>query len=125
MVLSADTAVALDGAVLGKPADAAQARAYLTSLSGRTHEVWTGIALNAETAAVVTKVTFRDITGLIDWYLRTGEWEGKAGAYAIQGRGAALVERIDGDYSNVVGLPVSALVALMPDVLQGIPRQTD
>ena len=125
VVLSADTAVALDGVALGKPADAAQSRAYLTSLSGRTHEVWTGIALNAQTTAVRTAVTFCELGGLIDWYLRTGEWEGKAGAYAIQGRGAALVERIDGDYSNVVGLPISALVALMPDVLQGIPRQTD
>ena len=54
-----------------------------------------------------TEVTFRDITGLLDWYLATGEWEGKAGAYAIQGRGAALVERIEGDYTNVVGLPIS------------------
>ena len=125
LVLGADTTVALDGAILGKPRDEAEARSFLTSLSGRRHEVWSAIALNEETKAVRTGVTFRDITGLIDWYLATGEWEGKAGAYAIQGRGAALVERIEGDYSNVVGLPIPALLELMPDLLQRIPRQTD
>ena len=125
LVLGADTTVALDGAILGKPRDEAEARTFLTSLSGRTHEVWTAIALNEQTRAQRTEVTFRDIGRLIDWYLGTGEWEGKAGAYAIQGRGAALVERIDGDYSNVVGLPIPALLELMPDLLQGIPRQTD
>ena len=124
LVLGADTTVALDGAILGKPRDEHEARAFLTSLSGRAHEVWSGIALSGNTAAVVTHVTFRDIAGLIDWYLATGEWDGKAGAYAIQGRGAALVERIEGDYSNVVGLPIPALLELMPDLLQGIPRQT-
>ena len=125
LVLGADTAVALEGAILGKPQDEARAREHLTALSGRTHEVWSGIALRGETAAAVTLVTFREIEGLIDWYLATGEWQGKAGAYAIQGRGAALVERIEGDYSNVVGLPIPALLDLMPDLLQGIPRQTD
>jgi septum formation protein len=125
LVLSADTTVALDGAILGKPSDEAEARAFLTSLSSRTHEVWSAIALNERTKAVRTEVTFRDIAGLLDWYLATGEWEGKAGAYAIQGRGAALVERIEGDYSNVVGLPISALVELMPDLLQAIPPQSD
>jgi nucleoside triphosphate pyrophosphatase len=125
LVLGADTTVALDGAILGKPRDEDEARSFLTSLSGRDHEVWSGIALNDRAAAVRTAVTFRDIAGLIDWYLATGEWEGKAGAYAIQGRGAALVERIEGDYSNVVGLPIPALLKLMPDLLQGIPRQTD
>ena len=124
-VLGADTVVALDGAVLGKPVDAPEARSHLERLSGRAHEVWSGIAVGGRTAAAVTGVEFRDVTGLIDWYLATGEWEGKAGAYAIQGRGAALVERIDGDYSNVVGLPIPALLELMPDLLQGIPRQTD
>ena len=85
-----------------------------------------GRARTGETRAVKTDVTFRDIAPLLDWYLATGEWEGKAGAYAIQGRGAALVERIEGDYSNVVGLPISA-----PDgarcraFCRRIPRQTD
>ena len=125
LVLGADTVVALDGAILGKPRDEAEARRFLTGLSGRMHEVWSAIALNEQTEALKTDVTFRDIAGLIDWYLATGEWEGKAGAYAIQGRGAALVERIDGDYNNVVGLPIPALLELMPDLLQGIPRQTD
>ena len=124
LVLGGDTVVALEGAILGKPRNEAEARAFLTSLSSRTHEVWSAIALNARTAEAVTEVTFRDIGNVIDWYLATGEWEGKAGAYAIQGKGAALVERIDGDYSNVVGLPIPALVALAPDLLQGIPRQT-
>jgi septum formation protein len=125
LVLGADTTVALDGAVLGKPRDEDQARSFLTSLSGRTHEVWSAIALNERTKAVKTDVTFRETGDLVDWYLATGEWHDKAGAYAIQGRGAALVERIDGDYSNVVGLPIPALLELMPDLLQGIPPQTD
>jgi septum formation protein len=112
LVLGADTTVALDGAILGKPASEDQARAFLTSLSGKTHEVWSGIALNDEARAVMTAVTFRDTGPLLDWYLQSREWEGKAGAYAIQGRGAALVQRIEGDYSNVVGLPISALVEL-------------
>jgi septum formation protein len=124
LVLAADTVVALDGAILGKPADAAEARAHLTRLSGRTHEVWSGVALNDRTAAVMTRVTFRELGELLDWYVAGGEWEGKAGAYAIQGRGAALVERIEGDYTNVVGLPVPALVELMPGVLQAIPPPT-
>ena len=63
-------------------------------------------------------MTFRDLGPLLDWYLDTGEWEGKAGAYAIQGRGAALVERIEGDYNCVVGLPVAALLALAPDLIR-------
>ena len=125
LVLGADTIVALDGAILGKPKSEAEARTHLTSLSGRAHEVWSAIALNDATKAVKTDVTFRDVAPLLDWYLATGEWEGKAGAYAIQGRGAALVERIDGDYSNVVGLPVPALLELMPGVLQGNPHPTD
>lgn len=114
LVLAADTVVASDGVAFGKAGNEEEARTYLSLLSGRTHEVWTGVALNAETTAVKTDVTFRDIDDLIDWYLATGEWQGKAGAYAIQGKGAALVERIDGDYSNVVGLPISALVDLAP-----------
>ena len=125
LVLAADTVVAVDGALLGKPADAREARSHLGRLSGRQHEVWSGIAVGDRTAATVTVVTFRDLTEMLEWYLGTGEWEGKAKAYAIQGRGAALVERIDGDYSNVVGLPIHALLELMPDLLQGIPRQTD
>jgi septum formation protein len=113
LVLGADTVVALDGAILGKPGDEEEARRHLTRLSARTHEVWTGVALGERTMAVKTNVAFADLTELLDWYLASGEWEGKAGAYAIQGRGAALVESIEGDYTNVVGLPVTALVRLM------------
>ena len=114
LVLAADTTVALNQRILGKARDESEARGFLTSLSGHTHEVWTGIALNERTLAVMTEVTFRDVEPLLAWYLATGEWQGKAGAYAIQGKGAALVELIEGDYSNVVGLPISALVELMP-----------
>ena len=116
-VLGADTTVALDGAILGKPADRAEAAGHLRRLSGRTHEVWSAVALRGRTAAAVTAVTFRDLGPLQDWYLDTGEWEGKAGGYAIQGRGAALVERIEGDYNCVVGLPVVALLSIAPDLI--------
>ena len=116
-VLGADTTVALDGAILGKPADRSEARSHLQRLSGGTHEVWSAIALRGRTEAAVTAVTFRDLGPLLDWYLDTGEWEGKAGAYAIQGRGAALVERIEGDYTCVVGLPVAVLLSLAPELV--------
>jgi septum formation protein len=125
LVLGADTAVVLDGHVFGKPADQAEAEAFLMSLSGRTHEVMTGIAVRepggAERADVaVTKVRFRPLQPEdLAWYLRSGEWRDRAGAYAIQGRGAALVEGIEGDYWNVVGLPVAALLRLVPDLLEG------
>ena len=119
LVLAADTVVCVDSVILGKAGNEEEAREHLARLSGRAHDVWSGIALDGRTAAVRTEVTFRDIGPLLDWYLQTGEWEGKAGGYAIQGRGAALVERIDGDYSNVVGLPISALLKLLPE---GLPR---
>jgi septum formation protein len=123
-VLGADTAVVLGARVLGKPADQAEAGAFLQALSGSTHEVMTGIAV-VENQAVrsdvaVTRVRFRELDrATLDWYLATGEWHGRAGGYAIQGRGAALVESIEGDYFNVVGLPVPALLALVPDLLRG------
>jgi septum formation protein len=123
LVLGADTVVALDGDVLGKPADAAQAREYLQRLSGRTHEVVGGFALAEHgkvtvAGAEITTVTFRSATpALLDWYVATGEWEGRAGGYAIQGAGAALVIAIGGDYLNVVGLPLARLLDLRPDLL--------
>ena len=122
-VLGADTAVVLEGEVFGKPGDAGQGRAFLSRLSGTTHEVMTGIALceaGAERSAVaVTAVRFRALERAdLDWYLDTGEWGGRAGGYAIQGKGAALVESIEGDYWNVVGLPVPALLRLAPDLLR-------
>jgi septum formation protein len=119
LVLGADTVVALEGEVLGKPRDAAQAREYVGRLNGRTHEVIGGIALAERgrivaAAVEITHVTFRrseDAT--LDWYVGTGEWEGRAGGYAIQGEGAALVAEVDGDYLNVVGLPLRRLKELL------------
>jgi septum formation protein len=119
LVLGVDTEVVLDGRVFGKPADAAEAETFLRRLSGRTHEVMSGIVLRKGSAergeVAVTKVRFRRLEQRdIDWYLASGEWSERAGGYAIQGKGAALVAEIEGDYSNVVGLPVPVLVALMP-----------
>lgn len=122
LVLGVDTAVVVDGLALGKPRDAAQAEDFIGRLAGREHEVMSGIALRRggeETSDVaVTRVRFRTLSRAeIDWYLATGEWRERAGGYAIQGRGAALVERVEGDYWNVVGLPVPALLALAPELL--------
>jgi septum formation protein len=118
LVLGADTLVAVDGDILGKPRDAAQAAEYVGRLAGRTHQVVGGIALArdgaiAAEAVEVTDVTFRALTpAQIAAYVAVGEWEGRAGGYAIQGRGAALVRRVDGDYLNVVGLPLAAFLDL-------------
>jgi septum formation protein len=122
LTLGADTLVAIGGDILGKPRDAAQAREYVARLAGRTHEVVGGIALAsggelAETAVVVTRVRFREVTdALLDWYVATGEWQGRAGGYAIQGAGAVLVDSIDGDYLNIVGLPLARLLDLRPEL---------
>lgn len=113
LVIGADTVVALDGRVLGKPESAAEARSMLEALSGRTHEVHTGVSLAYAgrpivTAVETTRVTFRQLSDeQIDCYVATGEPMDKAGAYGIQGRGALLVEKVDGCYFNVVGLPLS------------------
>jgi septum formation protein len=126
-VLGADTDVALDGEILGKPRDAAHARELLARLSGRRHEVVGGIALASHGRllaedVVVTAVDFRPLDeAVLDWYVATGEWEGRAGGYAIQGKGAALVAGIEGDYLNVVGLPLARLLELRPDLLPGTP----
>jgi septum formation protein len=118
LVLGVDTTVALDGRVFGKPRNEEEAERTLETLSGRTHEVWSGLALGERTAAACTKVTFRHLpTSLVRWYLDSGEWQHRAGGYAIQGRGAALVERIHGDFWNVVGLPVPELLRMAPDLL--------
>jgi septum formation protein len=121
LVLGVDTLVTLDGRIYGKPADEAAARATLQALSGRRHEVISGLATVRRqverTLIVITGVTFRALDEpLLDWYLATGEWRERAGGYAIQGRGAALVAAIDGDYSNVVGLPLAALLDLHPEL---------
>jgi len=119
LVLGADTVVALGPEALGKPADAEQARAYLERLAGREHEVVGGIALARDgrvlrSAVERTRVRFRPLDpATLDWYVGTGEWRDRAGGYAIQGAGAALVEGIAGDYLNVVGLPLQRLLKLL------------
>ncbi len=123
-VLGADTAVAVDGRPYGKPRDEREARSFLEALSGREHEVWGGIALlepggGERSAVAVTSVRFRPLEPpQVAWYLDSEEWRERAGGYAIQGRGAALVERIEGDYWNVVGLPVYELVRLVPELFR-------
>jgi septum formation protein len=124
-VLGCDTLVALDGAIHGKPADESDARDTLRALSGATHTVVSGLALllgrRERTAIACTAVTFRVLDErLLDWYLARAEWRGRAGGYAIQGAGAALVTRVEGDYENVVGLPVAALLDLHPQLLDGL-----
>ena len=118
VVIAADTTVVVDGEILGKPADIAEARAMVARLAGRTHEVFTGMAARraaAEAAAVErVRVTFRALgSDEIVAYVATGEPMDKAGAYGIQGFGATIVERIDGDYFAVMGLSLVRLVALL------------
>ena len=122
-VLGVDTTVSLDGRSHGKPADRDEAARTLRLLSGREHEVWSAIALREggreRTAAACTRVRFRAVDdALLRWYLDSGEWRDRAGGYAIQGRGAALVEAVDGDFWNVVGLPVAELVRMAPELLR-------
>lgn len=114
IVIGADTVVALDGKILGKPKSKENAKEMLRFLSGRTHSVFTGVTLandkKTKTFAVETKVKFFELTNEeIDAYIKTKEPFDKAGAYGIQGYGSLLVEKIDGDFFNVVGLPVSTL----------------
>jgi septum formation protein len=136
-VLGVDTLVALEGRIYGKPADEAHARRTLGALGGATHTVFSGVALLStgphsphlphlphppllpeRTALAATEVVFRPLDeGLIDWYVATGEWRGRAGGYAIQGAGAALVREVRGDYENVVGLPLATLLDLCPWLL--------
>jgi septum formation protein len=124
VVLGCDTLVATDGLqIWGKPPDVDAARATLRHLSGRTHEVVSGLVLvqkgDVRAATEITQVTFRVLDdATIEWYLKTGEWQGRAGGYAIQGRGAVLVKRLEGDYLNVVGLPVNALLDLQPTLMR-------
>jgi septum formation protein len=114
-VLAVDTTVAIDGRSLAKPADEREAGAMLRLLSGRGHTVHSGLCLRVggreEVRLASTDVRFRPLDDDdVAWYVATGEWRGRAGGYAVQGFGAALVERIEGDYTNVVGLPVAALL---------------
>jgi septum formation protein len=125
LVLGVDTIVTLGGQIYGKPAGVERAREILRALGGRRHAVMSGVCLmegaRVRTAVSTTLVELRALDeALIDWYLATGEWSGRAGGYAIQGRGAALVRGIEGDYLNVVGLPVATLLELAPELL-GVP----
>ena len=124
-VLGVDTEVVLDGRVYGKPGDEAEAEAMLVELSGRTHEVVSGLCVLTpaweELGHAVTRVSFRALTPReLGLYVVSEEWRERAGGYAIQGLGAALVERIDGDYLNVVGLPTALLVRLLAERFPGV-----
>ncbi len=119
LVLAADTVVAAGARILGKPANRAEAEKFLKLLSGRRHRVITSIALMPSQGklaqkTLTTSVSFKRLTaGEINWYLDSGEWRGKAGAYAIQGKAGAFVKRINGSYTNVVGLPLYETLALL------------
>ncbi len=124
-VVGIDTVVRCGNRVLGKPSHEGEAEAMLELLSGKRHEVVSGLCLRTpaweELRTETTFVTFRALTPRdLAWYLASDEWEGRAGGYAIQGRGAALVERVEGDYLNVVGLPAATLVALLAERFPGL-----
>ena len=125
VVLAADTTVDVDGRILGQATDENEARGFLRVLSGRAHRVHTGVAVispRGEVSLVVTSIVmFRPVTDeTLDWYLGTGEWQGKAGAYAVQGLGGTLVEGVRGSLTNVIGLPLretARLLGLDPSVV--------
>jgi septum formation protein len=124
-VLGCDTEVLCGGRVFGKPETESEAEAMLDSLAGKTHEVVSGLVLLTpaweEVHREVTRVTFRPLDARdLARYVASGEWEGRAGGYAIQGLGASLVERIEGDYLNVVGLPAALLVRLLAERFAGV-----
>jgi septum formation protein len=124
-VLGCDTEVICGGRVYGKAERAAEAEEMLESLAGRTHDVVSGLALITpaweDVHREVTRVTFRALDARdLAHYVGSGEWEGRAGAYAIQGLGASLVERVEGDYLNVVGLPGALLVRLLAERFPGV-----
>ncbi len=121
VVIACDTDVVLDGKALGKPADAAESRRYLERMSGRTHQVLSGlvVVVDGEERAGLesTAVTFKELgEAEKERYVAFGEWEGRSGGYAIQTLGSTLVERIEGSVSNVVGLPVGLLIELAPEL---------
>lgn len=123
LVIGCDTDVVLEGKVIGKPADEVRAHQYLAQLSGREHKVLSGLAVigpeesQERTGVVESTVRFRELSNSqIEAYLASGEWQGRAGGYAIQGRGSALCAGVDGDISNVIGLPVGLLLEIAPEL---------
>ena len=123
LTIGCDTEVALEGLLFGKPDDPLRAHEYLAQLSGRTHAVLSGLAVigpdggEARTGVAETLVTLRSLTRAeIDAYVETGEWRDRAGGYAIQGVGSALIESVEGDLSNVIGLPIPLLSELAPEI---------
>jgi septum formation protein len=125
-VIGADTAVAVDGMILGKPQTEQEAHRMLLALSGRNHRVFTGVSVchrakgKGETIAVETEVRMKTLTREeVAWYIRTGEPFDKAGGYAIQGKGAFMVQRIEGSYTNVVGLPLCELLEMLDHLGSG------
>jgi septum formation protein len=124
-IVGVDTAVVLEGRIFGKPENASDAEQMLEELSGKTHVVVSGLCLLTpgweDVEHEATRVSFRELTPReLGTYVATGEWEGRAGAYAIQGRGAAFVHSIEGDYLNVVGLPAALLVRLLAERFSGV-----
>jgi len=123
IVIGCDTDVVIEDHLIGKPEDEVRAREYLAQLSGRTHRVLSGLAVlgpeadQARTGVVASLVTFRPLASReIDRYLASGEWQGRAGGYAVQGRGSSLIASVEGDIANVIGLPVGLLLELAPEL---------
>lgn len=127
LIIGCDTEVVLDGALLGQPGDEAEAQAYLARMSGREHEVLSGLVLvqvgGTERSGIErSAVRFRELDeGEIARYVDLGEWRGRAGGYAVQGLGSTLVGGIEGDISNVIGLPIGLLLGLAPELMRPTP----
>jgi septum formation protein len=121
IIVGCDTIVVVDGRIYGKPADEVEAAATIRALAGRTQSVISGLAVlvgeEERTAVASTAVRFRAVDeDLLAWYVGTGEWRERSGGYAVQGAGSALVEDIDGEVENVVGLPLGPLLELCPEL---------
>jgi len=124
LIVSVDTAIGLGGAIIGKPKGENHAREILNSLSGGTHDVVSAIAVRDDRGAGIisettkTKVSFMKLTPeMMDWYIDTDEWKGRAGGYAIQGKGAALVENIEGCFTNVIGLSMPTFIRMLSSII--------